>query len=105
MVRAIMPECASARARLDDDDARFTYGERTFALYDRLLRLARADRGEPDIDVGAAIAGAESLANLLEGVRDLVQVSGSHADARDGLEASHVAPALAWFHTRFGRVP
>ena len=91
-----------ARARLEDDDARFTYGERTFALYDRLLLLARADRGELDIDTRAALADADSLASLLLHVRDLVQVAGEHGNARDGLEASHVAPALAWFHSRFG---
>jgi hypothetical protein len=90
-----------ARARLADDDARFTYGERTFALYDRLLRLARADRGELDIDVRTALADADSLAAALAGVHDLVQAAGEHANARDGLQASHVAPALAWFHMRF----
>jgi hypothetical protein len=90
------------RARLDDDARRFEYGELTFALYDRLVLLARADHGEAGIDVRRALTQADSIAARLKGVRDVVQVAGTHADAADGLEASHVAPTLTYFHSRFG---
>ena len=94
------------RARLDADDRRFRYGELTFALYDRVFRLAGADRGTDGtqgVDVRRALAEADSIAAGLRAIRGLVHVAGEHADARDGLEASHVAPTLAYFHERFGR--
>jgi len=86
--------------RIADDAERFRYGELTFGLYDRLLRLARADRGEAVGDVAATLAEADSIAAELRAIRDLVQVAGAHADAKNGLEASHVGPALAYFHSR-----
>ena len=88
--------------RVADDAERFRYGELTFGLYDRLLRLALADRGEAGEDVAAMLAQADSLAAELRAIRELVQVAGAHADASDGLEASHVGPALEYFHARFG---
>ena len=91
------------RARLDDDEQRFAYGQLTFTLYDCLLSLALADRGQTSIDVPRALAAADSAAAGLERVHDLVQVAGAHSDARDGLEASHVAPTLDYFRRRFGR--
>jgi hypothetical protein len=91
----------SERSRLGDDLRRFAYGECTFRLYDCLFRLARADRGDPDVNTRQALASADSLAGELRAVRDLVQVAGADANARDGLDASHVAPALAYFHARF----
>jgi uncharacterized protein DUF4838 len=88
-------------ARIADDADRFHYGDLTFALYDRLLTLARADRGAAGVDVAATMAQADSLAEALHTIRDLVHVAGAHADAADGLEASHVGPALEYFHTRW----
>jgi hypothetical protein len=67
-----------------------------------LALLARADHGEAGIDVRRALTQADSIAARLKAVRDLVQVAGTHADAADGLEASHVAPTLTYFHSRFG---
>jgi len=90
------------RARWSDDAARFAYGERTFELWDAVLRLGRAVRGDATLDVGAALADADSAAAALRLMRDVVHGAGEHADAVDGLEASHVAPALAEFHRRFG---
>jgi hypothetical protein len=91
-------------ARMADDAARFRYGELTFGLYDRLLRLALADRGAAVVDAAGALAEADSIARELRAIRDLVQVAGAHANARDGLEASHVAPALEYFRSRLRRV-
>lgn len=88
------------RERLDDDASRFTYGERMFDLWDASLRLGSALRGDPNIDVRAALAEADSAAAALRAMRDIVQGAGLHADAANGLEASHVGPALEIFHQR-----
>jgi hypothetical protein len=90
------------RWRLEEDARRFAYGELTFGLYDQLYRLGRADRGETGIDTREALQAADSLAAGLRAIHDLVQVAGAHANAKDGLDASHVAPALDYFHSRFG---
>ena len=39
----------------------------------------------------------------LRAIRDLLQVAGAHGGARDGLEASHVGPALEFLRSRHGR--
>jgi hypothetical protein len=97
--RASLP---AERARIEDDAARFTYGERTFELWNAMLALGSATRGDPTIDVRATLAAADSAAAALRAMRDVVRGAGEHSDAKDGLEASHVAPALAEFHRRFG---
>jgi hypothetical protein len=91
------------RARLLDDERRFAYGEATFALYDVLLRVAGRDRAGDRVGMRRELAAADSLADRLRAVRDLVQVASSHANARDGLEASHVEPTLAYFRARARR--
>jgi len=90
------------RARLEDDARRFAYGEATFALYDHLLRTIERDRAADRGGALRELALADSAARRLEMMRDVVQVAASHANARDGLEASHVGPALAWWHARLG---
>jgi len=91
------------RARLDDDAARIAYGADTYALWDACVRLGLAVRGDASIDTRAALAAADSAAARLRAVHDPVHGAGEHADARDGLDASHVEGALAAFHRRFGR--
>jgi hypothetical protein len=87
--------------RWNDDARRFAYGELTFALWDRMIQLARADHGEPGIDVPRVLADADTLAARLASITDLVQSAGSHANAKNALEATHMASTLAWFHHRF----
>jgi hypothetical protein len=89
------------RARLKDDERRFAYGEATFALYDHLLRLVAHDRAADRAGAARELALADSAASRLRAMRDVVQVAASHANARDGLDASHVEPTLAYFHARY----
>jgi len=89
------------RTRLEDDARRFAYGEATFALYDHLVRTAERDRAADRAGAERELALADSAASRLRGMRDVVQVAASHANARDGLDASHVEPTLAWFHARY----
>jgi hypothetical protein len=91
------------RARLEDDAARFAYGEQTFALWDAVLRLGLAVRGDATVDVRRALANADSAAARLRGIHELVGTAGFHANAIDGLDASHVAPALDYFHHEYDR--
>ena len=93
------------RARLDEDEARFVYGERTYDLWDACLRLGAAIRGDASVDVRAALADADAAATALRGMSDMVQDAGEHSNARDGLDASHVAAALDAFHRRFDAKP
>ena len=88
------------RSRLLDDERRFAYGEATFALYDRVLRAAGCDRAGDGAGLARELAAADSLAGRLRTVHDLVQVASSHANARDGLDASHVERTLAYFRAR-----
>jgi hypothetical protein len=89
------------RVRLADDAQRFAYGEATFALYDHLIRTAERDRAADHTGAARELALADSAASRLRTMRDVVQVAASHANARDGLEASHVEATLAYFHARY----
>ncbi len=88
------------RARLEDDAQRFAYGEATFDLHDHLLRAVASDRAADRAGARRELAQADAAANRLRGMRDVVQVAASHANARDGLDASHVERTLAWWRAR-----
>ena len=80
------------------------------------LRVRRGDvpllhRTDSDVDgraderraaARAAFAEADQAAQALRGITDLVQVSASHANARDGLEASGVVATYELFKKRYG---
>lgn len=74
--------------RLAEVDARFRYGDAMLRFWIALIRAAEATRERRAGDLHAQIAVADSLADRLRSVTDLVQVAASHANARDGLAAS-----------------
>ncbi len=100
-------DAARARARgrrldasLADVEARFAYGEAMLGFWIALLRAAAADREGRTDRLRAEVARADSLAARLREVRDLVAVSASHANARDGLEASGATRAYEGLRAR-----
>jgi hypothetical protein len=101
---AALAACRDAleRARLKDDARRFAYGEATYALYDHLVRTVERHRAGDRAGAERELALADSAAIRLRTMRDVVQVAASHANARDGLDASHVEATLAWWRERLG---
>lgn len=88
--------------RLAEDERRFAYGEQLLGFYDSLLRTEAAERmGRPEL-ARVAFDRAVVQAEALRGIRDLVAVSSSHANARDGLEASQVENTFNYFRRRYG---
>jgi len=77
-----------ARVALADVEERFAYGEAMIEFWIALIRGAAAHRAGLGPELRAQVARADSAAARLRGVTDLVQVAASHANARDGLEAS-----------------
>jgi hypothetical protein len=90
------------RDRLADDERRFAYGEAMFAFYDHLVRVALQERRGDAAGARREFAGVERAARRLRAVRDLVRVASSHANARDGLEASGVVATYDFFRRRYG---
>jgi hypothetical protein len=78
----------AARARLELVERRFEYGRAMFEFYRQILDAALAHHTRRTDVVRERLAIADSLAERLEAITDLVQVSASHANARNGLEAS-----------------
>jgi hypothetical protein len=90
------------RSRLDEEERRFAYGEAMFRFDIGLIRTSMGARMGDEKAARAAFAAADSAARVLRGITDLVQVSASHANARDGLEASGVTATYELFRKRYG---
>jgi hypothetical protein len=91
------------RARLEEVERRFGYGEAMLAFYAALLRTADADRRRDGDRARLELGHARSAKERLAGIRDLVQVSASHANAADGYEASRLRPTFEHFERLYGR--
>ncbi|MEO5617799.1 MAG: DUF4838 domain-containing protein [Candidatus Eisenbacteria bacterium] len=85
------PGDARTSASLRDVEERFAYGEAMIEFWTALIRAAAAHREARPADLRIEMARADDAAARLREVRDLVQVGASHANARDGLEASGAA--------------
>jgi hypothetical protein len=92
-------ECADAteRLRIMEDERRFAYGEATIEFYYRLVRTAMFHRKGDVEQARREFALVERQAAILEAIVDLVQVSSSHANAENGLDASQVRGAYERF--------
>lgn len=75
-------------ARLGEVDARFRYGDAMLRFWIALIRGAVAWREKQGDALASQVARADSSAAELRGITDLVQVAASHANARNGYEAS-----------------
>jgi len=94
---------AHAHDRMEEVRRRFDYGESMISFYAALIRTAVADRARDGDRARAEFAEAAIAARGLRGVTDLVQVSASHANAHDGLEASGVRQTYEYFERLYGR--
>ncbi len=96
---AALVECGDAaeRARLVEDEARFAYGEATARFYYHLIRTAMFHRKGDGQQARREFAAAEDQAAVLRRIVDLVQVSSTHANAKDGLDASQATAAYEYF--------
>jgi len=83
-------------ARLYEVNARFHYGEDMLTFWIALIRAAEAVREGRLADLRAQVAVADTAAADLREVTDLVQVAASHANARDGFEASRTTRVYRW---------
>jgi hypothetical protein len=87
---------------LRDEAQRFAYGEAMIGFWGGLIRVAALHRAGDAAAARSAWPLVEMEAVRLRAVRELVQVAGSHANARDGLEASGVAPTYEFLRRRYG---
>jgi hypothetical protein len=90
------------RERLAEDERRFRYGERVFALYSALIRTAVCDHAGAAAAARRAFAPVDSLTAELSAMTDVVQVAASHANARNAYDASQVVSTCDYFRQLYG---
>ena len=94
---------ASEEARLREDERRFSYGELMVAFHYHLYRTEMFDRAgnteQARQEYGFLSLTAERLRNIV----DLVQVSSSHANAKNGLDATMAEDIYNRFGEKYGK--
>lgn len=96
---------ATERARILEDERRFAYGEATVAFYYHLVRTAMFHRKGDAEQARREFVLVEREAAILKGIVDLVQVSSSDANAKDGLDATQALAAYERFRKLYGVQP
>lgn len=76
------------RARIAEDEAEFTYAERTLAYYDACVQAFQSARTNHMEEAQKHFAEAQRLAGLLRALREQTRYSSSHANAEDALAAT-----------------
>jgi hypothetical protein len=82
------------KARVLEDEERFTYGERTILYYDACVHAYLHGRAGRRAEASRHLEEARRLARLLEADTRSTQVSASHANAKNAFEATRAAGAL-----------
>jgi len=84
-------ECTDAteRARLMEDKRRFDYGDAMIRFYYHLVRTMIFHRRQDEAQARREFAAVRRQADALERIVDLVQVASSHANAKNGLDATN----------------
>lgn len=104
-LEAALVQCRdhSEEMRLREDEQRFTYGELMVAFHYHLYRTEMYDRaGNTEMarqEYGFLALAAERLREIV----DLVQVSSSHANAENGLDATMAADLYERFGEKYGQ--
>ena len=103
-IDAALMQCSDAteQARLLEDESRFAYGEAMFGYYYHLIRTALFHRRRNTTLAGHEFKLVEQFAERLRGVTDLVQVSASHANAKNGFDATQTEEEYNFFKERYG---
>ena len=91
------------QARLLEDERRFAYGESTIFFYYHLVRTAIFHHRGDEVPARNEFGCVERYAERLRKVTDLVQVSSSHANARDGFEATQAVNEYEFFKKKYGK--
>lgn len=89
------------RLRIAEDAALFAYGHRTVEFLTRLVLVDRYLRGGREDAARAEFARVDELAQALRADTRSTSFASSHANAKDGLEASFAEPAYERFQKRF----
>lgn len=80
--------------RIHEDERLFAYAENSILFYDALIRTREAIDADKTDEAKAALKDAQLYAERLRADTESTKWASSHANARDGLEASYAAPAL-----------
>ena len=90
------------RARVVEDERRFAYGEAMVLFQYHLVRTAMFHRDKQADLARREFEQVERQASILKGITDLVQVSSSHANAKDGLDASQLDQVYERYKKLYG---
>jgi len=88
--------------RLLEDRERFEYGRAVVECHYHLVRTAHFHADGNRIAAQREFEELHAVAVKLQGMVELVQVSATHANARDGLEATQAADVYAFFQREYG---
>ncbi|MHC4086667.1 MAG: DUF4838 domain-containing protein, partial [Planctomycetota bacterium] len=94
---------AIEKARLVEDDRRFTYGEAMYNFYYHLLRTAMFHRKGNKEQARKEFVEADRQADKLRAIVDLVNVAFRHASAPNGYEASYLQAAYELYRKHYGQ--
>jgi hypothetical protein len=100
-----LASCANPteKLRLAEDERRFAYGEAMEYFHYHLFRTAMLHREGKTEEARKEFALLDAQAAKLKGMVDLVQVSSSHANAKDGLDATQAADVYEFFKEKYGK--
>ena len=103
-IDAALMQCAdeTEQARLLEDERRFVYGEAMFFFYYHLVRTAIFHRRHNETLARREFLLVERFVERLQGITDLVQVSSSHANSKNGLEATQAVDEYKFFKEKYG---
>lgn len=89
------------KSRLLEDERRFSYGEAMYYFHYHLFRIVLFHRNHDEDMARREFADLERYAEILRGITDLVQVSSSHANAQDGLDATQAGDIYVKFREMY----
>ena len=103
-IEAALLQCANRteQARLLEDERRFSYGEAMILFYYHLVRTAIFHGRGDDVMARHEFDYVERFAETLKTITDLVQVASSHANAKDGLDATQAVNVYEFFKEKYG---
>jgi hypothetical protein len=91
------------KSRLLEDERRFAYGEAMYYFHYHLIRTALFHRSHNANLARREFADLARYAEKLRGITDLVQVSSSHANSPNGLEATQAVDVYKMFQEKYGK--
>ena len=91
------------RLRLLEDERRFAYGEAMIYFHYHIIRTALFHHDNNIIMATKEYECLGKYAGILEEIVDMVQVSSSHANAQNGLDATQAVDLLDFFREKYGK--